>query len=479
MQKTENQNHQEILLVYPNVSSEDRYNKKIDAIGGHQLPLGIYYLASYLRKNKFLVNIVDAEAFNVSDDKICELISKKTKIVGISSTTVAFRNARKLAERIKSSFPHLKIVIGGPHITAMPKETMETLAFDYGIVQEGEIPFLKLVEHLLESKHDLKNIPNLLWVENKTIKSNRERVTTTNLDELPFPARDLATDLGAYKPPVGAYRKEPVASVITSRGCPYSCIFCDNNTFGKSIRYFSAEYVASEIQELVVNYGVKEISFLDDTFVVDKKRMLKIFELLSKQQIKISWSCMTRVNNLDYDTLKFMKDNGCWQIRIGIESGNQDVINFIKKGITLEQVKNVTSHCHKLKMMVTGFFIIGHQIDTEATIDQTINFALSIPLTDVVVTINTPIPGTESYNIAKNYGTYIEGNWSSLNYWTPVFIPDGLTRELMLKKQAEFYKRFYLRPRVIFCQLKKVRSFKVLKSFFKSTILGLNFLKAK
>jgi len=469
----------QVLLVYPNVSSQERYNKDINAIGGHQLPLGIYYLAAYLRKFGYAVTVVDAEAFNVSDEEICKLLTTEIKIIGISSTTVAFRKARKLAEHIKSKFPHKSVVIGGPHMTAMPKQTIATKAFDFGIIQEGEASFLQLVEHILNGKHDLKDIPNLFYLEKEEIKSNLQRFMISNLDTLPFPARDLTPDLTIYKPPVGAYLQEPVASVITSRGCPYSCIFCDNNTFGRTIRYFSAEYVAKEIQELVTNYEVKEISFLDDTFVVDKKRLKKIFTLLARQNIKISWSCMTRVNNLDYETLKFMKDNGCWQIRVGIESGNQEVIDFIKKGITLEQVKTAVGCCRKLNIMVTGFFIIGHHTDTPQTIEQTIKFALSIPLTDVVVTINTPIPGTESYEKAQNYGTYKEEDWSALNYWTPVFVPHGLTRDFMLKKQAEFYKCFYLRPRVLILQMKKIRSFKTIKVFLKSALMGLNFIKNK
>lgn len=468
-----------ILLIYPNITSKERYNKNIDAIGGHQLPLGIYYLAAYLRQNGFQARVVDAEANHISNYEVSRLLTADIKMVGISSTTVAFKNARSIAELIKRQFPDIPIVIGGPHMTAMPEATMKVGCFDYGVIQEGEISLQMLLEYLFKGQRNLKDIPNLYYFEDGKLKNNPQKVIVENLDSLPFPARDLVPDLMIYKPPVGAYRREPVASVITSRGCPYSCIFCDNNTFGKSIRFFSAEYVAKEIENLVTQYGVKEISFLDDTFVVDKKRLRKIFELLTEKQISLSWSCMTRVNNLDFETLKFMKENGCWQIRVGVESGNQEVLNFIKKGITLEQVKSAVEMCSRLKIMVTGFFMIGHHIDTAETIEQTIRFALSIPLTDVVVTINTPIPGTESYNIARDYGTYSEEDWSSLNYWTPVFVPKGVTHDFMLEKQAEFYKRFYLRPRIIFNQIKKIRNINTVKSFLKSALFGLNFVKKR
>ncbi len=467
-----------IFLIYPNITSKERYNKDIDAIGGHQLPLGVYYLASYLKNQGRNVDVIDAEATEISDQEIVNILRQASAtVVGISSTTVAFRNARKLAEKIKKELPDVQIVIGGPQITAMPQKTMETLAFDYGIVQEGEIAFSMLLEHILDKKNNLKQIPNLFYIENETIKSNPEKMVINNLDTIPFPDRTLVKNLNIYTPPIGAFRQQPVASVITSRGCPHSCIFCDNNTFGKSIRYFSAEYVADEIEYLINNFGIKEISFLDDTFIVNKKRFKKIFSLLKEKSINISWTCMTRVDNLDFETLQFMKDHGCWQIRVGVESGNQDVIDFIKKGITLAQVEKVVKDCKKLKIMATGFFMIGHHIDTPDTIKQTIDFALSIPLTDVVVTINTPIPGTESYQLARKYGDYNEKDWTSLNYWTPVFVPKGLSQEYLLEQQKNFYKRFYLRPQIIYKQISKIRSFRIAGLLLKSTMSGIRFMK--
>jgi len=466
-----------VYLINPYISSAERYGKEIGDIGGHQMPLGIYYLAAYLLKEKVDVKLIDAEAFNmVHEDVLAVLKGSDTSIVGITSTTVAFRNARSLAEMIRMKIPEVKIVIGGPHMTAMPKETMATRVFDYGLAHEGEISFSKLVQYILNNKGNITDIPNLYWLDNGEVKCNRKGEYIDDMDMIPFPARHLCPDLSVYAPPIGSFMNQPVLSMITSRGCPYQCIFCDNNTFGRRTRFFSAEYVVSEIKQLVNKYGIKEIAFLDDTFVLDKERLQKIFAMLKRDNIKISWTCMTRVNNIDFNTLKMMKENGCWQIRFGIESGNQEVLKFIKKGITLEQVRNVTNWCKQLKIMTTGFFIIGHHVDTPETIQQTIEFAVSLPLTDVTVTINTPIPGTESYNIAKLYGTYNESDWTSLNYWTPVFIPNGLTKEFLLKKQAEFYRRFYLRPSVLVRQLSKIRSFKVLHKMLKSALLGLIFI---
>ncbi|MCP3873974.1 MAG: radical SAM protein [Desulfobacteraceae bacterium] len=469
-----------IYLINPFITSKERYGKDIGDIGGHQMPLGIYYLASFLQKKGHSVKILDCEALDITHEKLIDMLSdSQAKIVGITSTTVSFYRARTLAVLIKDRLPHIKIVIGGPHMTAMPLPTMETKAFDFGIVHEGEIAFEKLVSHIVHKKGSLEDIPNLYYLNNDGVVTNPVADFIKDLDSIPFPARDLCDDYYMYKPPVGAFRNQPVMNIITSRGCPYKCIFCDNNTFGRKTRFFSAEYVVDEITQLIEKFGAKEIAFLDDTFILKKDRYYKIFELLNERGLKFSWTCMTRVNNLDYDILKHMAENGCWQVRIGIESGSQKVLDFIKKGITLDQVRNVTQWCKELKIRTSGFFMIGHHIDTPETIQETINFGLSLPLTDIITTINTPIPGTESYQLARQYGTYDEKDWTSLNYWTPVFVPNGLTQEFMMEKQAEFYRRFYMLPRVILQQIGKIRSFSALKMFLYNAYLGLGFLNKK
>lgn len=468
-----------IVLINPFITSRERYGKDIGDIGGHQMPLGIFSLAGYLRAHGHPVSIIDAEARGLTHEAVAGMLEASLpRAVGITATTVGFRNAGRLAALLRQRLGDTPLIVGGPHMTAMPVKTMETGLFDYGIVKEGEVPLLRLCEFLLRGEGRLGDVPNLVYRERGEIRSNRADGAVARLDDLPHPARDLCPDLSVYKPPVGAFRKQPVASVITSRGCPYRCIFCDNNTFGRTVRFFSAGYVAGEIRTLIRDCKVREIAFLDDTFVLDKARLREIFEILRRERIAFPWTCMTRVNNLDRETLQFMRDNGCWQIRIGIESGDQQVLDFIKKGITLEQVRNVTAWCASLGIRTTGFFMVGHHIDTRETIDETIRFALELPLSDAVVTVNTPIPGTESYEKAREYGEYQEDDWTSLNYWSPVFVPHGLTRELLLQKQAEFYRRFYRRPRVVLGQLGKLRDLRSAVMLARSTLQGYRFTRA-
>ena len=158
---------------------------------------------------------------------------------------------------------------------------------------------------------------------------------------------------------------------------------------------------------------------------------------------------MSRINTVDEDMLRFMKEQGCWHISFGIESGNENVLQLIKKNISLAATEKIIDTCHNIGILTKGFFIIVHPGETEETIEQTIKFALRIPIDDVVVTLNTPLPGTTQFDCAQEYGHLDRSDWSKYNMWNPVFIPRGLTAEILLNKHREFYRRFYLRPRIV------------------------------
>lgn len=445
-----------IILINPPVTTVERYGRDIGDIAGHQAPLGLCYLAGFLEKHGFEVNLIDAQAEGLPNYEVIKKISSfKPDAVGLTSTTVAFHRAKSLATDIKLSKPEIPIIIGGPHLTANPHETLSFTCFDYGVMREGEITLFELLKELKENG-SLQNLPGIIYRKNGNVIINPQRPYINDLDSLPFPARHLLSDIKKYAPPLGSYSKTPVLSIITSRGCPYECIFCDKNVFGKNIRYHSPEYVVSEIQNVISLYGAKEIFFLDDTFIVNEERIRKILFLLKREKIKVKWTCMTRANNITEDLLREMKDAGCWQISIGVESGNQGVLDFIKKGISLRQIINTVNWSHKLGIYVKGFFIIGHPIDTVKTIDETINFAKSIPFSDVVVTFATPIAGSELYSIAPKYGVFHGNDWSKLSYWKPVFVPLGLSEKILYNKQKQFYREFYFRLNVILKHLKNM-----------------------
>lgn len=446
-----------IMIIYPPITKQERYASDLGAAGGEQIPLGIYYLASVLRNNDYDVLPIDAEANRIFTEQLIEKINEyKPDFIGISSTTVAFHRAVDLAEYIKKQNQKAIIILGGPHVTSNPKHAMSYRQFDYGILKEGEITIIELL-NALSAGEPTKDIKGITYVNEKDeLIITEEREYIMDLDTIPFPAYDLIGDISLYTPPPSSYKTLPVINMITSRGCPSQCTFCDRNVFGQKYRVRSAENVFEEIKYLYNHYGIREIQFVDDTFLLNKKRVYELFDLLNKEGIKLTWTCGSRINNVDYDFLKFLKENGCWNISFGIESGDEEILKIMRKNIELDKVKTVLAWCKSLGIKTKGFFMIGHLGETIDTINKTIKFACSLPIDDVVATINTPIPGSDQFSMIDQYGNMKETDWSQFNYWRPVFVPNGLTQEILIKKHKEFYRKFYLKPRVILRYAKSI-----------------------
>jgi len=445
-----NFNKRNIYFLYPPISKFERYSSELGNAGGEQIPLGIYYLASYLRQFNYGVKVSDAESNKMSSAEIIEEINKfQPAYVGISSTTVAFHRALEVAKEIKNFFPEIITILGGPHVSANPEHAMQYKEFDFGVLHEGEYTLVDLLDSLNNGK-DLKNVKGIIFRDNSgKIVQNPKRDYIEDLDSLPFPAYDLIEDISLYTPDPSNYKTLPVINMMTSRGCPNQCTFCDNNIFGRKYRQRSAENIAAEIKYLRENHGVREIAFVDDTFLIDKKRLYKLFEILEKEKISIYWTCSSRINNTDYEFLKFLKSKGCWHISFGIESGDENILKVIKKNISLDKAVEVINWCKKLKIKTKGFFILGHPTETLETIEKSIKLACKLNLDNIIVTLNTPITGSQQFEEADKYGSLDKANWEEFNYWRPVFVPTGLTKEILLKKHREFYRRFYLRPRIL------------------------------
>lgn len=440
-----------VYLLYPPITKKERYSSSVGSVGGEQIPLGIYYIAAYLRQNGYDVFAVDAEARKLTEEAIAGEIGQiRPDFVGISSTTVAFHRALEVAARIKRDYPELPVVLGGPHVTSNVEHSLSFDSFDYGVIGEGEITALELF-NALSGHGRIAGIDGLAYRDGTgKVIVNKRRKFIDDLDMLPFPAYDLIPDLSLYTPPPSNYKTLPVMNMITSRGCPNLCTFCDRNIFGRKYRERSARNVYEEIKYLQDKYHVREIAFVDDTFLINKQRIYQLFELLNREGRRLHWTCMARINNVTFEFLKFLRKSGCWNIAFGIESGDEEILRAIKKNISLGDVSQVIDWCNTLKIKTKGFFIVGHPLETVETIDRTIRLACRLKLDAVVVTINTPIPGSQQYAEAAKYGTLDTTDWSKFNYWRPVFVPKGLTENILLEKQKKFYLKFYLRPRNIF-----------------------------
>jgi len=229
------------------------------------------------------------------------------------------------------------------------------------------------------------------------------------------------------------------------------------------------------IQDLQKNFGAQEIFFDDDEFLVDRKRIERLAVLLQEKNIRISWSCLSRIKKVDPPLLALLKKMGCWQISFGIESGDQEVLNFLKKDTTLTQIEGALRATQKAGIRTKGFFMIGHAVDTHESIQKTIAFAKRIALNDLQSSVFTPLPGSEIYQTAHQYGTF-DDTWERMNYWNVVFTPRGLTAADLTGYQRKLFTEFYFRPQIILGYLRFMKNPYQLKSIFRAFIAFLKFV---
>lgn len=445
-----------VTLLTPPLTLKERYGS-LGKAGSVVYPLGLCYIASALERRGHEVNIIDGtlETSN-GKDLLPHLLDND--IVGISSTTFQFHRAIDIAKRIKGLNSKKLIMLGGTHVSALPGETLSTRLFDFGIIGEGEITVPELLE-TIERGSNLAEVNGIAYLENNTVKITRPRGYIKELDTIPLPAWHLLPDLHLYHPNIQNYKRLPCATIITSRGCPYNCSFCDCSVFGKTIRLRSAANVVEEIKTLVKKYGIKELWVVDDTFGISENHATEFCKRILEEGLDVTWSCLCRVDRVSRPLLEIMKKAGCWLIGYGIESGNQKILDLVQKRISLEQIITAVNLTKEVGLKAKGFFMLGHPMETLETIEDTISFAVSLPLDYAMFTLTTPFPNTKLYEMAKEYGTLTEADWSFYSCWHPVYTPDGLTREILLAKQQEAHRRFYLRPGYLLNQMLSIRSF--------------------
>lgn len=469
-----------VILINPPLSAaEQSGGGSLEIVANILPPLGMAYLGAVLEKDNFDVKLIDSPVLNLTCSSLMDILKKENPdITGITSTTLSFKSAVNVAESIKKLWKDKIVIIGGPETTAEPREVMKNECFDIGVYGEGEMTLLELCNELCEKGRewkadDLKKIKGVLLRVGGKIVFTGLRQYIQNLDELPFPAMHLLPPPEKYSPTPATYKKLPLVPIITSRGCPNQCTFCDRSVFGNVFRVHSAKRVVDEIEHLVNKYGVKEIRFWDDTLTINKKRVMEICRLLKERKLDIAWTCFTRVNVVDEELLNAMKDAGCWQVSYGLESGSQKILDSMKKGITVEQSRNAVMLTKKAGLNMRAFFVMGTPDETQETLEETINFAKSLPIDVVNFYAMTPYPGSEIYRYAvrndmlihKDYNFYHE----MIDFKTSKlpFVPKALTEEQLKKAIVRAHKQFYLRPSYIFSQLLSIRSLEDVKRYWR------------
>jgi len=425
-------------------------------------PLGLAYIGAAIEKAGYDVKILDVQALNLTSSEARERIySEKADIVGITAMTSNFRGVLEAAKFAKES--GAKVVLGGPQMSAYPKESLFSKYVDYGIFGEGEKAIVELIQAI--EKNDfkgMKKIKGLCYKKKEEILVN-EAAVVKNLDDLPFPAMHLL--------PIKKYdcviTEKPVLTMITSRGCPFQCGFCFKQPMDKLFRKRDPKKVVDEIELYIKKYKIKEILFYDDTLTLDRDHVVEICEEIIKRKIKIKWQSPTRVDRVDKPLLELMKKAGCRMLRYGVESGDKDILSLMKKGTDLDKILNAFRISKDVGIETFAYFIIGYARETEASMRRTIDFAKKLCPDMVMFTIATPYPKTNLYQLALEDGI-IKGD-----YWRDFTLGKTNKRLPPLAKDAEkwirkAYLEFYFRPSFILKKLRKTNSFEV----FKKNVIG-------
>ena len=452
-----------VLLIRPHEKAPNErgiYQKYIFSFP----PLGIAYIGAILKKHGFNVELLDSLALNLTVKQIKEAIKKsKADIVGITAMTQTLPGVYYVGKIVKEILPNSLLIIGGPHMMTYPRETMTHEFFDVGVIGEGEHTMLEIVKKYSQNE-DILDILGTVIRTGKNIKINAPRPFIQDLDQIPFPARELLP-YKVYKSVDGLH---PLTTMMTSRGCPYKCAMCHKGIWGNKLRFRSAENVVEEILLCVEKFKIKEIYMYDDTFTINKKRTLEICRQAREEKIDIRWDIVTRVNTVDRDIIEALHEAGCRKIRFGVESGEQRILDRMKKGITLEQARKAFKICHEIGMETHAYFMIGYPGETKSTVEKTINFAIELDPKWVSFNITVAYPGTELFKEATQYKSM------NIDYWKrytlgqfpgkyPYFLTDELTESVLKNYIKKANRRFYLRPRAILRRILDIRSIPEIK----------------
>jgi anaerobic magnesium-protoporphyrin IX monomethyl ester cyclase len=431
-----------------------------------QPPVGLALIAAILEKEGYPVNLIDANALNLRPEDLAIMITD-TDIVGITAMTPTIGAALSIAGQLKQSNPDLTIVIGGAHPTLMPEETLKASpATDIVVRGEGDATIIDLLR-TLEARHPLGGIAGICYRTDDKIVRTAERKSNADMDALPFPAYHLLPRQ-KYRPHPPHGMAMPFAAMVTSRGCPYRCAYCSKPVFGSRFRAQRPERVVAEMAYLKDSFGVKEIAFYDDSFTLDKKRVLAIAETIIDKGLQMTWSCETRVNLVDKELLNYMKRAGCYAVAYGIESASPEIIETLQKDTTLEQVNQAVHDSREAGLQVIGYFMLGSPGETPATIQQTIDYAKKLKVDFAQFSVTTPFPGTGLYQIYM-HGREEDPAWESFIYagtdnpTTPVFESDKLTRDDLKNWIRQAYRRFYLRPSYLWQRLRRCTSWREIR----------------
>lgn len=458
-------------LKFPTI----QYNMKVILINPSQsvsyggigtpkyLPLGLAYIGAVLEQNGHNVRMIDMDSDGLTKEGLGEeLRLEKPDLAGITVLTSSYNEAVLLSDIIKKSCSAYT-VFGGIHPTVLPEESIEPESVDFVIKGEGERSMLELIR-CIERKEEFAQVDGLIFKNNGKIIVNKNRDLIENLDYLPFPARHLFRNQEYSFPDTLTQRAFPI---ITSRGCPGNCTYCNTkNIFTRRLRFRSPESVIREIEFLIENYGAKEIHIWDDNFITHTKRVFQIRDEIKNRRLKLKFSFPNglRADYISGEIIEALVEMGTYSIAFGVESGNQDILDRVKKGLTIEDIKRAFSLAKKAGLETWAFFILGLPGENKDTLLETINFAKQLNPDVAKFHLLQPFPGTEIFQEFFNKGLIRENNYDKYGiHSAPLHLFSDLNREELIYGQRMAYRQFYLRPIKLLSQLVRIKSWNRLR----------------
>lgn len=412
-------------------------------------PLGLAYIAASLEQVGHKVKIIDINAMRISDDDLIKKI-KSSDVIGIGGMITEYKKIINLADFIKDSLPEIPVILGGPCTTTLHTKILENTKADFAVIGEGELTSVNLV-CAIEKNKPFKNVKGIVFRRKNEIVATEPQESIKNLDEIPFPARhllDMEKYIYDYLKTIGIkfddYRKIRSTTILSSRGCPYQCTFCDKGIWGYQWRARSPTNMIEEINLLKEKYKINCIWFNDDTFVINKKRVEEFSK--SMEDMDVIWFCHGRVNLMQSkDIFASMRKGNCRVISFGIESGDQKILDSMKKMITIEQIRNSVTYAKESDIKVGGFFILGMPRETKETIEKTFSFARELNLDYYAFSVATPYIGTELFErsvkeglikLDRQYDVY-ESDWIA-------GVTANLTKDVSNEELEDFQNKAFM-----------------------------------
>jgi anaerobic magnesium-protoporphyrin IX monomethyl ester cyclase len=439
-----------------------------------QYPIFLGYSAAQLKQAGHSVAYIDSVIQDLDiTQTLAEVQRKKPEAIFMEATTPSIESDYESLLKLKSA-TGAKIIIGGPHATYFHTGVLRACpAIDIVIRHEFDTKIAEVVSNI----SNLGIVKGITYRNGSQIVDNGDGLLREDLDMLPFPDREVVPwqwYLEAW------YSRKPFMNMMTSRGCPYHCAFClwPQNMYGHKQRFRSLDNVFAEIRQLIDCYGLKEINVDDGTFTTNKQRVIEFCQRLRSEQINIAWTCNGRLDNLDDEMLKEMKMSGCKMIRVGVESGSQEVLDKIKKGLSLKQIEDGIRLIKKHGIQVLGGFMFGFPYDSRESVERTLHFAKKLSPDQVQFSISMCYPGTSLYEYAKDNDLLLAKSFKEFDMTHgPVVKTVDMAREDLEHILSRAYREFYFRPRFVLQTLLHMNDIAEIRRVLRSVVSVLKTIK--